>query len=133
MGSRRQSREYALKMLFQIDIGQLEAPAVMNYFLSQQKGSEAVKAYAKDLTSGVLSELSAIDAMIQKQAHHWKLNRMAGIERNILRMAMYEFLRCPDVPKSVIINEAIEIAKKYSHDESGAFINGILDKLQLVG
>lgn len=130
MGRRRQSREFALKMLFQIDIGQLESKNVIAYFLSEQKASDDVKDYAKQITNGVLEEQAEIDSKISKQAHRWSLDRIAGIERNILRIATYELWRCPDVPKNVIINEAIEIAKKYSNEESGSFVNGILDKLQ---
>ncbi len=130
MSQRRQAREFALKMLFQIDLGKLDPQAVVAYFLENQDAAEEVKAYAKTITKGVLEEQAFFDALISKKAHHWKLERIATIERNILRMAAYELLRCPEVPKSVVINEAIEIAKKYSQDDAGAFVNGILDQLQ---
>ncbi len=130
MSPRRQSREFALKMLFQMDVGKLDPKPVVAYFLENQNAADEVKDYAKSITMGVLKEQSMFDQLISKKAHHWKMERIAAIERNILRIAAYELLRCPDVPKNVVINEAIEIAKKYSNEEAGAFVNGILDQLQ---
>lgn len=129
MGRRRQSREIALKLLFQIDLGKLDAEDVMNYYLAEQKATPEVLDYARALTQGVLREQTQIDQMITTQAHHWEFARIAGVDRNLLRLATYELLRCPDVPKNVVIDEAIELAKKYSTEESGGFINGILDKI----
>lgn len=130
MGLRRQSRELALKMLFQIDLGQLNHEEVITYALSDVKASPEVAEYAGTLTRGIIQELSVLDALISGQAHKWKLSRIAAVDRNVLRIAAYELLRCPDVPAQVVIDEAIEIAKKYSTEESGRFVNGILDKLQ---
>jgi N utilization substance protein B len=130
MGRRRQSRELALKILFQIDLGKLEPEAVTNYFLAQQKASPEVLDYTRYLVAGVMRELAQIDLLISAKAQNWELTRIAGVDRNILRISAYELLRCPDVPKSAVINEAIELAKKFSGEESGSFVNGILDKLQ---
>jgi N utilization substance protein B len=129
MGFRRQSRELALKMLFQIDVGSLAPRDVILYFLQEVKASPEVTGYAKTLTQGVVKELDLLDRLISQKAKNWKLARMAGVDRNVLRIAAYEMLRCPDVPREVILNEAIEIVKKYSTEDSGSFVNGILDKL----
>ncbi len=129
MGRRRQAREYALKMLFQIDQGGLPPQEVMDYFLGENQASEEVLEYARALTSGVTREMGEIDRLISRQAQNWRLARIAAVDRNILRVAVFELLHCPDVPASAVINEAIEIAKKYSTEESGRFVNGILDKI----
>jgi N utilization substance protein B len=131
MGRRRQSREMAFKMLFQVDMGQLKVNEVVSYFTSGQKASPEVLEYAETLTRGVISDLDQIDRLITKQTHNWEFNRIAGVDRNILRMAVYELQHCPEVPGNVIMNEAIEMAKKYSTEDSGGFINGILDKLKI--
>jgi len=129
MGRRRQSREIAFKILFQIDVGKVNPEELMHYFLCQQKASSQVLQYAEKLSRGVITELPRIDRVIKEKTHKWELNRIAGVDRNLLRLATYELLHCPDVPKSVVINEAIELAKKYSTQESSSFINGILDKI----
>lgn len=131
MGHRRQAREIALKMLFQIDMGKLNCQEVIDYFLPEQKASEEVIEHARLLTKGVTKEILKIDRLITEYAHNWKIERIASVDRSLLRLATYELLKFPDIPKNVIINEAIEIAKKYSTEESSSFINGILDKIQL--
>jgi N utilization substance protein B len=130
MGFRRQARELAMKMLFQIDVGSLSPRDVILHFLEEVKPSEEVSKHAKALTQGVVKEIDLLDRLLAQKAKNWKLTRMAAVDRNVLRLAAYELLRCPDVPREVVINEAIEIAKKYSTEESGAFVNGILDKFQ---
>lgn len=133
MGFRRQARELAMKMLFQIDVGSLSPRDVMQHFLEEVKASPEVAEHAKALTRGVVAEVELLDLLLTQKAKNWKLSRMAGVDRNVLRLAAYELLRCPDVPREVVINEAIEIAKKYSTEDSGVFVNGILDKLQVPG
>jgi len=130
MGRRRQARELALKMLFQIDLGNLKADEVVPHFLEETNASSEVLDYAIFLTHEVVKELPDLDALISKHAHNCKLSRIAGVDRNVLRIAAYELLRCLDIPVNVIIDEAIEVVKTYSTEESGAFVNGILDKLQ---
>lgn len=130
MGLRRQGREFALKILFQVDVGHLSGEAVIRYFLASNPASEDVGEYARFLAHGVLKERERLDALISAHAHHWKLDRLAGVDRTLLRIATFELLHCPEVPIEVVIDEAIEIAKKYSTEESGGFINGILDKLK---
>ncbi len=131
MGRRRQSREMALKMIFQVDMGRLNVREVISYFASGQKASPEVLAYAEALTRGVASDLDQIDSLITDQTDNWEFDRIAGVDRNILRLAIYELQHYPEVPSSVIINEAIEMAKKYSTEEAGGFVNGILDKLKI--
>jgi transcription antitermination protein NusB len=131
MGFRRQARELAMKMLFQIDVGSLAPREVMLHFLEEVNPSPEVAKHAKALTQGVVKEVDLLDRLLSAKAKNWKLSRMAGVDRNVLRIAAYELLRCPDVPREVVINEAIEIAKKYSTEDSGSFVNGILDKLQV--
>lgn len=130
MGLRRQAREMALKMLFQIDLGELNPGEVMNYFFSGQTAAEEVQEYARELVRGVVRVRTDLDSRLEAQAKNWALDRMAGVDRNILRMALYELLHQSDVPRSVVINEAVELAKKYSGEESGKFVNGVLDELK---
>ena len=130
MGLRRQAREIALKMLFQIDIGKLPAEEVIAHFISQQKRvALEVREYATQITRGVIQDLKIIDQKIIFKLEKWDFSRLAAVDRNVLRLAVYELLKCSDVPSKVVINEAIEIAKKYSTEDSGDFVNGILDKL----
>ncbi|MBI3939731.1 MAG: transcription antitermination factor NusB [Acidobacteria bacterium] len=131
MGSRRHSREYALQMLFQRDLGGSgSAPAEVNQtFWEGKEESEEVKKFAESLAIGTVTQIVRIDDMIRRQAQHWRLDRMAAVDRNILRLAVYELLEGA-TPPAVIINEAIEIARKFSTDESTQFVNGILDGIR---
>ena len=131
MGSRRQSREYALQMLFQRDLGGVGTSPTDVYrtFWEGKKESEEVKKFAESLALGAVTELDRIDEMIRRQAQHWRLDRMAAVDRNILRVAVYEMLN-GETPPAVVINEAIEIARKFSTDESTQFVNGILDGIR---
>ncbi|MBN1596118.1 transcription antitermination factor NusB [candidate division FCPU426 bacterium] len=117
-------------MLFQIDVGKLDAKEVVPYFLNIQKASAEVLQYAERLARGTMDEIYRIDKIIKEKAHHWELKRIVNVDRNILRLAVYELMYCQEVPKNVVINEAIELAKKYSTMESGGFINGILDQIE---
>ncbi len=132
MGRRRQAREYALKIMFQIDVGNVVPEEALAYFLSSANASGEVLEYAERLTRGVVRERNNIDGLIVQQAHNWELSRIAPVDRNVLRLAIFELLQCPETPVNVVINEAIEIAKKYSTEESGSFVNAILDKLKRV-
>jgi N utilization substance protein B len=131
MGTRRKSREYALQMLFQWDVTRdaIEVIAA-NFWENQGDEPPAVIEFARQLVSGTIEHLGEIDERIQKHAEHWRLDRMAGVDRNILRIATYEFLHGSETPKNVVINEAIEIARRYSAQESPQFINGILDSIK---
>lgn len=127
---RRKAREYVLQFLFQSDFGDKSGISRgLKQFWADKEKDDEVKKFATELIKGTLSGLDEIDAVINKAAEHWVLDRMAAVDRNILRFAVYELLHRKDIPAPVTINEAIEIAKKYSTAESAAFINGILDKI----
>ena len=123
--SRRTAREKAFKMLFAIDIGDNtieEASEIVMYLMK----NESHKLFILSVVRGVLENLSKINELINKYSDDWSVNRMASTDRNILRLAIYEILYCQDIPVSVSINEAVEIAKKYGDEQSYKFINGLL-------
>ncbi|MEK6581024.1 MAG: transcription antitermination factor NusB [Nitrospirota bacterium] len=127
---RRKAREYVLQFLFQSDFGDKDhRKNNLKQFLSDKENDPEVKKFASEIIDGTLSMLDEIDSAIKKAAENWVLERMAAVDRNILRFAVYELLQRKDIPPAVTINEAIEIAKKYSTLESASFINGILDKI----
>jgi len=129
MGKRRRGRELALQYLYQWDFHGPENPELTDGFWESRREGPEVKEYAHQLSDGVKTEKQKIDGLIESQSKHWKLYRMSRIDRNILRMAIYELLFCDDIPPKVCIDEAIEIGKKFGTSESGAFINGILDQV----
>jgi transcription antitermination protein NusB len=126
---RRKAREYALQILFQLDIRK-EKPsaAVLKHFWAEYEPDEEVKAFSEEIVKGTYKHIARINELLHQCAKNWSLDRMAVVDRNVLRMAVYEILYRIDIPTSVTINEAIEIAKKYGTDESGSFVNGILDR-----
>ncbi len=139
---RRKAREYALQFLYRIDFIKVSTgnnnraknlSGIKNnlevFWADTDEKDPDTKAFAEDIISGTIENLKEIDPLIQKVAKKWKISRMASIDRNILRFATYELLFRKDIPNAVTINEALEIAKKYSTSESAAFINGILDKI----
>jgi len=127
---RRRAREYALQLLFQIDFKDRDVnSADFKDFWLDRGESEEVKKFTEDLVRGTIKKLDEIDSRIEKTAENWILKRMAAVDRNILRFATYEILYRKDIPSAVTINEAIEIAKKFSSSEAAPFINGILDRL----
>jgi N utilization substance protein B len=127
---RRKAREYALQILFQVDFTKKRIDSKdLEEFWSGKKESRSVKEFTEDLVRGTLNSIDEIDAMIERVTENWLLKRMAAVDRNILRFAAYEILYRKDIPSAVTINEAIEIAKKFSSAESAPFINGILDRL----
>lgn len=130
MGLRRLSREYALQILYAIDVCKLEAEDAQKSFWKDRKSGKKVLEFATTLVEGTLNNLPQIDSLIVKYARNWDIHRMASIDRNILRQATFEILYLLDIPINVIINEAVELAKKYSTEESGKFVNGILDKIR---
>jgi len=155
MGKRREARERAIQFLFQHDLnppGDLEA-ALTEFWESQQaasiagdKGSAtwgqpielppptaeeaAVRLFAEPLIRGALEHRDEVDDVIKKHAKNWELHRIAVVDRNILRLAIFEMLHREDIPPVVSINEAVDIAKKFSTQDSGKFVNGILDKVK---
>lgn len=130
MGLRRLSREYALQILYAVDVCKLESEDAQKSFWKDRKSGKKVLEFATTLVEGTLKNLPQIDSLIVKYARNWDIDRMASIDRNILRQATFEILYLLDIPIKVIINEAVELAKKYSTEESGKFVNGILDKIK---
>lgn len=130
MGFRRKGREHALQVLFQLDVTGNDLDTVFPFFWKNKNVLESVKTFTEMIVSGVLENRVKLDSIISSSAEHWRLNRMAIVDRNVLRIALYEFLWELDTPLVVVIDEAIEIAKKYSSEESGAFVNGILDAVK---
>ncbi len=130
MGFRRKGREYALQILFQLDVSANDPEVAIPLFWKRREVLESVRTFAEKIVFGVLENSDKLDSIISSSAEHWRLNRMAIVDRNVLRMALYEFLWELETPLVVIIDEAIEIAKKYGSEESGAFINGILDAVK---
>ena len=134
MGQRRKAREAALQMLYQIEMMGSEPRHVLPLFWKAgspqgQDISPEIKLFATEIVEGTYRNRKEIDELIEKHSAHWRLVRMAIVDRNILRMAAYELLYRRDIPISVTLDEAIEIAKKFGTEESGAFINGILDQI----
>ena len=128
---RRRSREYALQILFQIELtgNGLNDALLTTFWKGINHEPDDVKEFTHSIVSETLENLDKIDSIIKKAAQHWSLERMAVIDRNILRAATYELSFREDIPASVVINEALEIAKKYSTEDSASFINGILDRV----
>ena len=129
MGSRRSARELALQMLFQRGFHQDSQDSREGFVSFGQAQKTEVTAYAEQLVAGVLEHLTSIDGLIEKHAQHWSLERIAPVDRSILRFSICELLYFKEVPSKVVIDEAIEVAKKYGNEDSGAFINGILDQI----
>jgi N utilization substance protein B len=130
MGNRRKSRELVLQMLFQADMGKQTRDQVRNTFWTERQDvEEDVRGFADELFGFATDETSAekIDRLIEDHAAHWRLDRMAAVDRNLIRAAVAEMVGYPKTPKPIIINEALEIARKYSSPESVNFINGVLD------
>ena len=131
MGPRRKAREYALQMLFQWDITHDAIEQIVaTFFQNQPEETAATVDFARNLVTGTIEHVEEIDRLIQRHAEHWRLDRMAIVDRNLLRLATQEFLYDSGTPKTVIINEAIEIARRFSTQESPQFINGILDSIK---
>lgn len=131
MSKRREGREAAVQFLFQQDIQEDRVSDLRGPFWKLREAPQKVQDFANRLVDGVNKNLPDIDGRIKKYAINFELARLNVVDRNILRLAIYEMLHCLDVPPIVTINEAIEIAKKFGGDESGKFVNGILDKVKL--
>jgi N utilization substance protein B len=128
MGTRRKSRELALQMLFQADLGRQPAEEVQRTFWAERASVEAAtRSFADELFSVARERATEIDALIEQHAEHWRMERMAVVDRNLLRAGVAEFLGFPETPRPVIINESLEVARKFSGPESVHFINGVLD------
>lgn len=145
-GKRRMAREMAVQMLFQLDLAEspldvvVETFDVDDFLIERSEGgsagrrpaeadSRAALEHARELVRGTRSHLAEIDELIRQQAEHWRLERMPAVDRNVLRLAVFEMLYETDVPKLVVVDEAVELAKMFGSDQSGRFVNGLLDGL----
>ena len=131
MGVRRRARECALQMLFQFDLAKPTLPELLKtYWEELNDTSVDAQEFATNLTLGVIAHLDEVDALIRRRTEHWRISRMAVVDRNLLRLAVYEFLYEAETPKTVVINEALEIARRFSTYEATQFVNGILDGIK---
>jgi N utilization substance protein B len=129
MSIRRRAREIALQVLYQLDLGRGDTREVLDLYWENFQPSQKAREFCQRLIEGVRRSQDQIDPLIEENSENWTLKRMAVVDRNILRLATFELLHCPDIPFKVTLNEAIELAKKFGADDSSAFINGILDKI----
>jgi len=138
MASRRRAREFALQALYQVDVAACTVDEALGALWTGQVDEEGMNVrpaeleemeFARRLVGGVAGASARVDSLIESSSVNWRLSRMPVVDRNILRIATYELLECPDVPASVSINEAVELAKRYGEKDSRAFVNGILDRI----
>ncbi len=128
MALRRKAREFALQMLFQWEMGRQSPGQIEKGFWPNARAEKNTRAFANQLFEGAVAEAAALDELIERHAKNWRLDRLAAIDRAILRLAIHE-LRTAETPPRVVINEAVELAKKFSSEEAAPFINGILDAI----
>jgi N utilization substance protein B len=129
VGKRRQARELALKVLFQLEGSEDDPEEVLRYHASEGGATPDIANFARQLVSGVIANREKLDAMLSETSEHWKLDQMAKVDRIILRIAVYEIAIDRQVPTKAAINESIELAKTFSGDEAGRFVNGILGRV----
>ncbi len=129
MGARSSGREAALQMLFAAEAASSSAERVIGYYWRETPGEPEGREYADRVVRGALGELSAVDEVIRKASHNWRLERMARVDRNVLRLGAWELMRNREVPRAVILDEAVELAKRFGSEDSGAFVNGVLDRI----
>lgn len=130
MGYRHRARERALQCLYQWEVTGKDPERLFEGFWAAQPESAQVVEFAERLIRGTVAEIEAIDPLIDRQATNWRLDRMGNVDRNILRLGVYELLNEPDTPAAVVINEAIELAKRFSGSQAGPFVNGVLDGIR---
>ena len=137
MGARRTGRERALQALYQLEMGSLEPVAALDMAWAaapeegNAKAQAEARAFALELVQGVAGHKPEIDRLIEEHSHNWRLDRLAKVDRSVLRVAVYELRFRGDIPKKVTLNEAVELGKRFGTEESSAFINGVLDRIAL--
>jgi len=131
MGNRRRSRELAMQALYQMEMNQDHSIEAVELFCKHFGVTKNVKPFFLRLVEGVMKVQHEIDPLIKSFSENWKISRMSRADRNIMRIAVYELLYCDDIPPKVSINEAIDIGKKFGTEDSGPFINGILDSIRI--
>jgi len=129
MGARHSGREAALQMLFQLEASSVSADQTIELFWRLFEADPEGRPYADTIVRGVEGKLTAIDKQITTASQNWRLERMGRVDRNLLRMSTWELMERADVPRAVVIDEAVELAKSYGTDESSAFVNGVLDRI----
>lgn len=132
MGARRKAREIAVQLLYQMEVNPGEPQEAIELFWKGISASQPVKEFVNRVVLGVHGKQEEIDKLIKKHSEHWRLDRMDRVDKSILRMAIFEIMFCADIPVKVAMNEAVDLGKKFGAEESGAFINGILDKISKV-
>ena len=130
MRKRRKSREFALQVLYQLNITQQDVNKTLAQFQDHFSGGDERDDFMEHLVNGVMDHCQEIDRLIEKYSENWRLDRMNMIDRTILRIATFELLYCEEIPPKVTMNEAIELGKRFGSEDSGSFINGILDRIQ---
>ncbi|MBN1558122.1 MAG: transcription antitermination factor NusB [Lentisphaerae bacterium] len=128
MATRRQGREWAIQLLFELDLNPGEVETVLARFFETYPADARTRAFTEAAVRGVMAHREALDGLLRQYARNWDLRRMGVIERNVLRLGLYELRYCGAIPPAVVINEAVDIAKYFSMTESGKFVNGILDR-----
>jgi len=131
MGIRRRSRELAMQALFYMDINNNSSQEMIERFCENFSHPPKTRAFFLKLVNGVIAARPEIDALIERFSKNWQISRMSFVDRNVIRIAVYEMLFCPDIPSKVTINEAVDVGKKFGSEESGAFINGIIDSIRI--
>ncbi len=131
MATRHAARVWAMQVLFSMDFNPLAANAALTLFWKKQPADEKSQRFTSDLVAGVQTYKKRLDSLIAKHTDNWDIARISAVDRNILRVALFEMCYRPDIPLFVSINEAVDIAKRFSGDEAGKFINGVLDQARL--
>ncbi len=129
---RRAARETAMKLLYQLEIQRDDREQQVQYVLEEENLTENDTVYVNEVINGVYSKIEEIDELIEKHAKGWKINRISKVDLSILRLSIYEVCYREDIPFNVSINEAVELAKKYSTEDAGSFVNGILGKVSKI-
>ena len=130
MGSRRKSREYAMQMLYQWEICGYTPAQVEATFFANQRADAEEEGFARHLFEGAIANIDQLDGVVRAHSDNWRLERMAAVDRNILRVALFELLHHPETPPAAVINEALEIARRFSTGDSVEFVNGVLDGIR---
>ncbi len=129
MGRRTRSREIALQVLYQLEMSGGDGDEVLDLFWRHFNPSPGLQEFSRRIVAGVCAHRRKIDAVIESFSEHWRLDRITVVDRSILRLAIFELLMCPDIPAKVVINEAVELGKRFGSEQSGSFVNGILDSI----
>ena len=130
MGTRRQAREIAMQALFYMDMRNNVSIEMLEHFCGNFCPSKKIQPFFLKLVNGVLGARGELDALIERFSKNWDITRMSGVDRNVMRIAVFELIYCDDIPPKVSINEAVDVGKKFGTEDSGAFINGIMDSIR---